>query len=109
MLIWLIEEIAYKPVNLILFVVLVVLIVRLLCSSRENSKAAQSKPEDKPLPPLRRDFTLQELREYDGEKQRRILFAVNGNVYDVTKGAHFYGKGLLVFLYFDISFYRNNL
>nr|XP_028599157.1 membrane-associated progesterone receptor component 2 [Podarcis muralis] len=39
----------------------------------------------------RRDFTLEQLREYDGARAARILLAVNGKVFDVTKGSKFYG------------------
>ncbi|KAL7981973.1 hypothetical protein Chor_001030 [Crotalus horridus] len=39
----------------------------------------------------RRDFTLEQLREYDGARLPRILLAVNGKVFDVTKGSKFYG------------------
>ncbi|XP_053317296.1 membrane-associated progesterone receptor component 2 [Spea bombifrons] len=39
----------------------------------------------------RRDFSLQQLREYDGARNPRILLAVNGKVFDVTQGSKFYG------------------
>ncbi|XP_071975496.1 membrane-associated progesterone receptor component 2 [Engystomops pustulosus] len=39
----------------------------------------------------RRDFTLQQLRDYDGANNPRILLAVNGKVFDVTEGSKFYG------------------
>ncbi|KAM8939991.1 membrane-associated progesterone receptor component 2 [Pelodytes ibericus] len=39
----------------------------------------------------RRDFSLQQLREYDGDQNPRILLAVNGKVFDVTQGSKFYG------------------
>lgn len=41
----------------------------------------------------RRDFTLEQLREYDGVQNPRILMAVNMKVFDVTSGKKFYGKG----------------
>ncbi|XP_069487195.1 membrane-associated progesterone receptor component 2 [Ambystoma mexicanum] len=65
--------------------------------------------EDAVLPRMkRRDFTLQQLRQYaaatsggeaGGEgttaphQEHRILLAVNGKVFDVTKGRQFYGPG----------------
>uniref|UniRef100_A0A8D0CBN0 Progesterone receptor membrane component 2 n=1 Tax=Salvator merianae TaxID=96440 RepID=A0A8D0CBN0_SALMN len=53
--------------------------------------AAQQSPADS-LPRMkRRDFTLEQLREYDGARTPRILLAVNGKVFDVTKGSKFYG------------------
>ncbi|XP_069711336.1 membrane-associated progesterone receptor component 2 [Phaenicophaeus curvirostris] len=39
----------------------------------------------------RRDFTLEQLREFDGVREPRILLAVNGKVFDVSKGSKFYG------------------
>ncbi|KAG8453893.1 hypothetical protein GDO86_000497 [Hymenochirus boettgeri] len=39
----------------------------------------------------RRDFGLQQLREFDGTQNPRILMAVNGKVFDVTRGSKFYG------------------
>ncbi|NXJ59952.1 PGRC2 protein, partial [Rostratula benghalensis] len=39
----------------------------------------------------RRDFTREQLREFDGTRNPRILLAVNGKVFDVTKGSKFYG------------------
>jgi len=57
-----------------------------------------NKSEDPVLPKMKkRDFTIQELREFDGTKgDGRILVAINGKVFDVTKGKHFYGPGKLV-------------
>uniref|UniRef100_A0A4X1VEF4 Membrane-associated progesterone receptor component 1 n=2 Tax=Sus scrofa TaxID=9823 RepID=A0A4X1VEF4_PIG len=39
----------------------------------------------------KRDFSLEQLRQYDGSRTPRILLAVNGKVFDVTKGSKFYG------------------
>ncbi|KAL2098463.1 hypothetical protein ACEWY4_004943 [Coilia grayii] len=45
------------------------------------------------LPKMRRrDFTLEQLREYDGVQNPRILMAVNMKVFDVTTGKKFYGR-----------------
>lgn len=51
--------------------------------------------EPSPPPMKKRDFTLKELKELgDGTREDgRILVAVNGKVYDVTKGKRFYGSG----------------
>ncbi|KAM9466316.1 membrane-associated progesterone receptor component 2 [Clarias gariepinus] len=40
----------------------------------------------------RRDLTLEQLREYDGVQNPRILMAVNMKVFDVTSGKKFYGR-----------------
>ncbi|XP_054470623.1 membrane-associated progesterone receptor component 2 [Anoplopoma fimbria] len=45
------------------------------------------------LPKMRRrDFSLEQLREYDGLLNPRILMAVNMKIFDVTSGRKFYGK-----------------
>lgn len=42
----------------------------------------------------RRDFTLEELKQFDGTgPDGRVLIGVLGKVYDVTKGKRFYGPG----------------
>ena len=42
----------------------------------------------------KRDMTIAELREFDGIKNDgRILMAVNGYIFDVTRGKKFYGPG----------------
>ncbi|XP_075963351.1 membrane-associated progesterone receptor component 2 [Anarhichas minor] len=54
--------------------------------------AAQS-DEASALPKMRRrDFSLEQLREYDGLENPRILMAVNMKIFDVTSGKKFYGK-----------------
>lgn len=60
---------------------------------RAGADAGQGS-EASPLPKMRRrDFTLQQLREYDGVQNPRILMAVNTKVFDVTSGKKFYGRG----------------
>ncbi|XP_014232223.1 membrane-associated progesterone receptor component 2 [Trichogramma pretiosum] len=84
-------EIVRSPVNIGLVAVIVLLVYKIFFSSHKNQEAAAP---IKQLPKLRRDFTVEELRPYNGTgPDGRILVAVNGNVYDVTKGARFYGPG----------------
>lgn len=40
----------------------------------------------------RRDLSLEQLSQYDGVSNPRLLLAVNGKVFDVTKGKKFYGQ-----------------
>lgn len=41
-----------------------------------------------------RDYTLEELAEFDGsDPQKPLLIAIRGQVYDVTRGRDFYGPG----------------
>jgi membrane-associated progesterone receptor component len=45
----------------------------------------------KPIEP--RDFTLEELRVFDGTNNNPIYVAVKGKVYDMTRARDFYGPG----------------
>lgn len=87
----LILEIVQSPVNLALLLIITYLIYKIY---KSHQPQAAPPPPEPPLPKLRRDFTVQELRQYDGRSGNgRVLVAVNGNVYDVTKGKKFYGPG----------------
>ncbi|CAK5077225.1 unnamed protein product [Meloidogyne enterolobii] len=39
----------------------------------------------------KRDMTVEELKGYNGVENERIYMALNGNIYDVTRGKDFYG------------------
>lgn len=86
-----IGEIVKSPVNLALVGVIALLVYKIVKSKTKTEMPVQ---EVKPLPKLRRDFTVEELKKYDGTgSDGRILVAVNGSVYDCTRGAAFYGPG----------------
>lgn len=86
------EEIIYSPLNLLLVAVIAFLIYKIV-KSRSDTHSPSAPPEPE-LPKLRKDFTIQELKQYDGKQaDGRVLVAVNGHVYDVTKGRKFYGPG----------------
>ncbi|XP_065072893.1 membrane-associated progesterone receptor component 1-like [Ochlerotatus camptorhynchus] len=85
------NEIIYSPLNLILVGVITILVYKIFRSQKQPAAGPPPEPE---LPRLRRDFTVAELLQYDGKQQDgRVLVAVNGSVYDVTKGKRFYGPG----------------
>jgi predicted heme/steroid binding protein len=66
-------------------------------------------PPSPPLPDIElplREFTLEELRKYDGtnpipelENRKAIYLAINGSVFDVSKGKQYYGIGEAVVVY----------
>ncbi|EFN79935.1 membrane-associated progesterone receptor component 1 [Harpegnathos saltator] len=86
-----ISEIVRSPLNLALVAVIAVLVYKIV---KNKTRTEEPVPEVKKLPKLRRDFTIEELTTYDGKgPDGRILVAVNGNVYDVTRGSKFYGPG----------------
>ncbi|XP_017468204.1 PREDICTED: membrane-associated progesterone receptor component 1-like [Rhagoletis zephyria] len=95
-LLGIVEEIIYSPLNLALVAVIVFLFYKIVRDRYEvpREKSGDGSPPAPELPKLRRDFTIQELRAYDGNgPDGRILIAVNGTVYDVTKAKRFYGPG----------------
>ncbi|XP_011183290.2 membrane-associated progesterone receptor component 1 [Zeugodacus cucurbitae] len=91
-----VEEIFYSPLNLALVAVIVFLFYKIIKDRYEvpRDRSADGASQVPDLPKMRRDFTIQELRAYDGNgPDGRILIAVNGTVYDVTKAKRFYGPG----------------
>lgn len=80
----------YSPVNLIITSIIFVLVYIIYVKFIKV-------PEDIPaveLPKLRKDMTVSELRKYDGnQSDGRVLVAVNGWIFDVTRGRRFYGPG----------------
>lgn len=93
------EEIIYSPLNLLLVAVIAFLIYKIVKSrSDTHSPSVPAEPE---LPKLRKDFSIQELKQYDGNQaDGRVLVAVNGHVYDVSKGRKFYGPGKCTIIHF---------
>ncbi|NXV78463.1 PGRC1 protein, partial [Atlantisia rogersi] len=83
-------EIVGSPLNLSLLGLCLFLLYQILRGERPAAPAGEADP---PPPPKmkRRDFTLAELRTYDGVRDPRILMAINGKVFDVTRGKKFYG------------------
>lgn len=90
----LLNEIFTSPLNLLLLGLCIFLLYKIV---RGDQPAASSDSDDDEPPPLprlkRRDFTPAELRRFDGIQDPRILMAINGKVFDVTKGRKFYGPG----------------
>ncbi|XP_078395623.1 membrane-associated progesterone receptor component 2 [Cetorhinus maximus] len=75
--------------NVCLLLLALLGVYRLYRRRRAGSEIESKEPE---LPKMKkRDFSLEQLREYDGLQNPRLLLAVNGKVFDVTKGKKFYG------------------
>ncbi|ESO12778.1 hypothetical protein HELRODRAFT_145643, partial [Helobdella robusta] len=74
------------PLNAFLLGICLVLLYKIFKAKRQHSQSTQNE-----LPPMKkRDFTLEQLRE-ENNKNGRILVAVNGKVFDVTKNHKQYG------------------
>lgn len=85
-------EIVGSPLNLSLLGLCLFLLYQILRGERPAAPAGEADPP--PLPKMkRRDFTLEQLRPFDGVSDPRILMAVNGKVFDVTRAKKFYGPG----------------
>lgn len=88
-------EIVSSPLNLSLLALCLFLLYQIIRGDRP--RAQPDGEEDEAPPPLpklkRRDFTMAELRPFDGAQNPRILMAVNGKVFDVSRGRKFYGPG----------------
>jgi len=86
------SELLTSPINLALLGLCCFLLYQIVKSRRRDAA-----PNIAELPPLKKqDFTLEQLRKYDGRGEGgRILMAVNGRVFDVTKGRKIYGPGWL--------------
>lgn len=61
-------------------------------SSNNINKEEEKEGEEKEVIPLR-DFTVDQLREFDGTKSKPIYIALQTEVYDVTSAGDFYGEG----------------
>ncbi|CAH0717432.1 unnamed protein product, partial [Brenthis ino] len=86
-----ISEILYSPVNLLLTVIIVVLVYKIIRSKFGKTTVEVQLSE---LPKIRKDMTVAELRKYDGtQADGRVLVAVNGWIFDATRGRRFYGPG----------------
>ncbi|KAI8439941.1 hypothetical protein MSG28_001392 [Choristoneura fumiferana] len=81
----------YFIVNSISILVIIVCSYILLKRRFAKPTGMSSEPQ---LPKMRKDMTIEELRKYDGtQPDGRVLVAVNGWIFDATRGRRFYGPG----------------
>lgn len=87
-----ISDIIYSPLNLALLTICVILLYKIFSGRKPEEISAPPVPQ---IPPLKKqDMTLEQLRKYDGhDEDGRVCIAVNGKIFDVTKGKKFYGPG----------------
>ncbi|XP_068107185.1 membrane-associated progesterone receptor component 1 [Hyperolius riggenbachi] len=83
------QEIFTSPLNICLLLLCLYLLYKIVRGDKTDSS---DENQEERLPKMkRRDFTMAQLKEFDGEKNPRILMAINGKVFDVTRGKKFYG------------------
>jgi len=89
---WVWQEISSSYLNIGLTVAILYLLYKILLQKDEE----QPINVEPPTPPMKKqDMTLQQLGVYDGKSEGsegRICVAVNGKIFDVTKGKRFYGE-----------------
>ncbi|UJR36272.1 hypothetical protein I4U23_029002 [Adineta vaga] len=91
----LINDIWSSPINLLLTVLILCLLVKLFLLKRKSSGKSNEKKILKQLPKMpKTDLTVQQLRGYNGiESNGRILTAIYGDIFDVSKRSDLYGIG----------------
>ncbi|KAL4002693.1 Cytochrome b5-like Heme/Steroid binding domain family protein [Acanthocheilonema viteae] len=86
-----VTELGGWDVVIFVFVVYVVFVVFLKKPAKHIRPDGEEEASNA-LPPIKkRDFTVEQLLPFDGVQNERILMAVCGKVFDVTKGSLFYG------------------
>ena len=81
-----------SPINLVLLFFILYLLYKIVRSHFEVVEPPAPPPP--PMAKLRQDMTVAELKKYDGtDSEGRVLLAVNGTIFDVTRGKRFYGPG----------------
>ncbi|CAF1331432.1 unnamed protein product [Rotaria magnacalcarata] len=91
----LLYDIWSSPVNLLLSILIICLLVKLFLLKRNSLKNASRNQVQVPLPKMPKcDLTVSELRGYNGiESNGRILTAVYGDLFDVSRRSDLYGIG----------------
>ncbi|XP_063793418.1 membrane-associated progesterone receptor component 1 [Pseudophryne corroboree] len=83
------QEIFTSPLNICLLGLCLYLLYKIL---RGDKPQHSDENREEQLPKMKkRDFTLAQLKEFNGTDNPRILMAINGKVFDVTRGKKFYG------------------
>jgi len=103
----LLYDIWASPINLLLVVLIICLLVKLFLLKRKPSNNTSQKQTAIQLPKMsKRDLTVQELRGYNGiESNGRILTAIYGDIFDVSKRSDLYGLGKSNFFEDIIEFF----
>lgn len=66
------------------------IIYQLFAEDPRPERPKETEPEE---PIVLRDFTIEQLREFNGNNGKPIYIALKGEVYDASKGRNYYGEG----------------
>lgn len=91
----LLQDIYTSPINLILVILIVILLVKLFFLKRKPTSPTPTVKAPPQLPKMpKQDLTLEELRRYNGtDSNGRILTAIYGDIFDVSRRSDLYGPG----------------
>lgn len=89
------DDVVSSPVNIFLLGLICYFSYKLIKKDSVKPPARKNSKSVKELAKMpKRDFTLEQLKEFDGIKSNgRILIGVLGKVFDVSKAKDFYGPG----------------
>jgi len=73
--------------------IIIHVVIKLLVGSNSSNDVKDNENDDDDVKESPRDFTIDQLREYDGKEDRPIYIALKGEVFDVTSAKDFYGEG----------------
>ncbi|CAF3691678.1 unnamed protein product [Rotaria sp. Silwood1] len=91
----LINDIWTSPINLILVFLIIFLLFKLFLLKRKPTHSPSPSNVKPPLPKMtKQDLTIEELRKYNGiDSNGRILTAIYGDIFDVSRRIDLYGPG----------------
>jgi membrane-associated progesterone receptor component len=91
----LIHDIWTSPINLILVALIIFLLVKLFLLKRKPIHSSTPSKAPPQLPKMaKQDLTMEQLRGYNGvESNGRILTAIYGDIFDVSRRSDLYGPG----------------
>jgi len=87
------QEIVVAVITICMAVYISVSMMSFLFTALTTKKPEPRKKEEVEVPDPPRDFTIEQLREFDGSNDKPIYIALRGEVYDVSSASDFYGEG----------------
>lgn len=76
-----------------IFIGIIIHILIKLLFNNSNNDEKEKEEEEEEVKESPRDFTIEQLREFDGKDNKPIYIALKGDVFDVSIAKDFYGEG----------------
>lgn len=98
----LIHDIWTSPINLILVILIIILLIKLFLLKRKPIHSSTPSPAPPQLPKMpKQDLTHEQLNIYNGiNSNGRILTAIYGDIFDVSRRSDLYGPGNKIYSLF---------